>query len=176
MLETQTARSCITSVLYISGYWARLTALNQFTPNDNIAGWDQGGDADFDVVLNVNTTYAASSSSLNLTSIPQLVPVTQTLLIRNVDCASRQNFTAHIALANGTTIRKTWVDYLHLVIPPGTANVSVRQIDLNHIADSTTVIYYGKGGLTASLPGDGGDAPAVAALSAASLKYCDGDD
>lgn len=153
--------------------------MGQFTSSDNIVGWEQGGDSAFDVVLTVNTTYTASSSSsssLNLSTTPQLVPVKQTLLIRNVDCAARQNFTAHIALANGTTIRKTWIDHLHLVIPAGTANVSVRQIDLDHIADSTTVIYYGTGGLTASLPGNGGDVPTVDALSAASLKFCDGDD
>ncbi|KZP15495.1 hypothetical protein FIBSPDRAFT_1048136 [Athelia psychrophila] len=151
--------------------------LYNFTESNNIASSNGDSDTYFDVVFTVNTTYGSTaSSSLNLTTTPQLVPVTQTLLIKNLYCSSPQNFTAHIALTNGTTIRKTWINHLHLALPPGTANVTVNQIDLDNIANSEMVIHYGPGGLTASVPGGGGDAPSVQALSAATLKYCTDDD
>lgn len=87
-------RSCTTSVVHVFKL-AGLTNLhrtNQFTALKNFAGWQipingPSAESDRELVFTVNTSYTASLSSVKLTTIPQVIPVTQTLLIKNIYCS-----------------------------------------------------------------------------------------
>lgn len=156
---------------------------HQYTLIEDFAGWaipvnGPSAESDLEVAFTVNTSYAASPSSVKLTTTPQVIPVTQTLLIKNLYCSDSQNFTAEIVLTNGTTSSETGIDVLQFTLPAGAANVTITNNDIPGPTEFglVVVLYYGTGGLTASVGSDSEDAPSVNAVSAITLNYCDDDD
>lgn len=99
--------------------------------------------------VTASTTYGAADKAVSSEDEWTPVPITRTLWIHNLYCSAHQNFTALVALSNGTTIRKTLIDDLSVSIPDNTDNVTVADIDLAGIVNTTDVIYYGRNALYA---------------------------
>lgn len=127
------------------------------------------------MVLTVNTSYGtATPSAVKLTATPQVIPVTQSIIIKGLYCNWQENFTATIEFENGTTTSKTAINDLEFTLPSGAHNITLTQTDSSGL-DSTSIIYYGKGGLKASFPG-GGEAPSIEAAATTTYHFCDDDD